>query len=102
MLWSLKTEKNLIGLYINVQIKQVTNQNTGIGGGIDSLYEYMLKSYILFGEAYLLDIFDKSYVALETFVRKGYVFGTSRTDGAHVNSVVESLSAFWPGVQVIN
>ena len=76
------------------------DNKTSIGGGIDSLYEYMLKAHILFGEAGDLVMFAQGYRAVMTYVKEGYIYGTSRMDGSKVNSIVESLSAFWPGLQV--
>lgn len=46
----------------NGQILQgqfVGDLTTGIGAGSDSFYEYLLKSYILFGDPEYLDMFNK-------------------------------------------
>ena len=44
-------------------------QDSGVGAGIDSFYEYMLKAYILFGEPAFLDAFQEAYKAIMTHVR---------------------------------
>ena len=40
---------NLVGTVINVHNAQWMRVESGVGAGIDSYYEYCLKSYILFG-----------------------------------------------------
>lgn len=100
MVWGMRSEKNLIGLYLDVIHKQWTTDKTSIGGGVDSLYEYMLKSHILFGDGDLLDMFQQGYNAVMTYIKDGYIYGTSDIHGNKVNSIVESLSSFWPGMQV--
>jgi len=41
------------------QGQYVGDLTTGIGAGSDSFYEYLLKSYILFGDPEYLDMFNK-------------------------------------------
>lgn len=46
---------------------------SGIGAGIDSFYEYLLKSYILFGEREDLEMFKEMYSSIMKYLRKGSV-----------------------------
>ncbi len=50
-LW-MRREKStgLLGNVIDVETGEWVNKMSGIGAGIDSFYEYLLKSYVLFGE----------------------------------------------------
>lgn len=57
---------NLVGSVINVHNAQWLRVESGVGAGIDSYYEYCLKSYILFG--------DKEYLRRFRLVRAGGVW----------------------------
>ena len=48
---------------------------SGLGAGLDSFYEYMLKSFILFGDAGDLRMFEESYEAIKANLRRGFVMG---------------------------
>jgi ER degradation enhancer, mannosidase alpha-like 1 len=100
-LWSMRSEKNLVAQYLDIEKGEWTNAMTGIGGGVDSMYEYMAKGYVLFGDGALMDSFVDGYAAVENYVKQGILYGTSNINGANLNAVVESLSAFWPGLQVL-
>ena len=50
-----------------------TGQLSGIGAGMDSFYEYLLKSFILFNEVDDLEIFKISYETIKAYLRKGFV-----------------------------
>ena len=54
---------NLVGTVINIHNAEWTRIDSGVGAGIDSYYEYCLKSYILLG--------DKEYLRRFGLVRKG-------------------------------
>jgi len=44
---------------------------SGIGAGLDSVYEYLLKSSILFGDGQQYKMFQDIYSKIQTFLRKG-------------------------------
>ena len=50
---------NLVGTTINIHSGEWTRKDSGVGAGIDSYYEYCLKSYILLGQREYLRRFDK-------------------------------------------
>ncbi len=50
---------NLVGSVINVHSAEWTRVDSGVGAGIDSYYEYCLKSYILLGDRKYLQRFGK-------------------------------------------
>ncbi|KAK2504388.1 hypothetical protein MC885_003199 [Smutsia gigantea] len=39
--------------------------------GLDSFYEYLLKSYILFGEKEDLEMFNAAYHSIQNYLRRG-------------------------------
>ena len=50
-----------------------TSELSGVGAGLDSFYEYMLKSYVLFGEKEDYDMFNTSYTLIQRYLRRGSV-----------------------------
>ena len=50
---------NLVSSVINVHSAEWTRVDSGVGAGIDSYYEYCLKSYILLGDRKYLQRFGK-------------------------------------------
>ena len=50
---------NLVGTTINIHNEEWTRKESGVGAGIDSYYEYCLKSYILLGQPEYLRRFEK-------------------------------------------
>lgn len=49
LLWSKRSPLNLLGNTLDVRSGSWRNPSAGIGSGIDSFYEYTLKSYLVFG-----------------------------------------------------
>ncbi|KZP32890.1 glycoside hydrolase family 47 protein [Athelia psychrophila] len=104
-LWNRKSDIGLVGNTINTWTGAwMQPEITGIGAGIDSFYEYALKWYILSGEHEFLDVWQESYAAVMRYSRAsdGYWFRTVNIHtGDLAYAMVDSLSAFWPGLQVL-
>lgn len=78
---------------------------SGIGAGIDSFFETMLKSHILLGDVDLLEWFEDAYDAIQHHTLHEGVhievnMGTGR-DGPIYSTYVSALQAFWPGLQTL-
>ena len=89
---------------------------SGLGAGIDSFYEYLLKSYILFGEQEDLVMFNEMYQSIMHYLKRGrscrdvfkgsdasnapYYVNVDYATGRLLNYWVDSLSASFAGVQV--
>lgn len=43
-------------------------RDSGVGAGIDSYYEYCLKSYVLLGDGRYLDRFNRHYAAIMKYI----------------------------------
>jgi mannosidase alpha-like ER degradation enhancer 1 len=56
---------------LDIQTGQWTGQLSGIGAGMDSYYEYLFKSFILFNESDDLETFQSSYETIKAYLRKG-------------------------------
>ena len=63
-LWSQRSELDLLGAHLSLKTGAWTQADAGIGRGIDSFYEYMLKGSMLFNEPDYLAMFHDSYHAV--------------------------------------
>ncbi|CAG2103446.1 unnamed protein product [Medioppia subpectinata] len=89
----------LVGNHINVDDGKWTATESGIGGGVDSYFEYLVKGAMLLQMPQLMDIFYENYRAINKYIKKEdwYVW-VSMTSGAPTMPIFQSLEAFWPGV----
>ncbi|XP_054724208.1 ER degradation-enhancing alpha-mannosidase-like protein 1 [Uloborus diversus] len=113
-LWELRSENTgLLGNVIDVQSGEWVGQMSGIGAGLDSFYEYLLKSYILFGEKDDFNMFNETYHTIKRYMRKGrphcnqgygehplYV-NVNMIDGTTLTLWIDSLQAAFAGIQVL-
>ncbi|KAI0649989.1 alpha-mannosidase [Trametes meyenii] len=104
-LWNRRSDIGLVGNTINIFTGQWTHPEVnGIGAGIDSFYEYALKWYIMSGEVEFLDVWQDSYASVMRYSRSpnGYWYrNVNMNSGDAQYATVDSLSAFWPGLQVL-
>nr|GMC60392.1 alpha-mannosidase I MNS5 isoform X1 [Ipomoea batatas] len=101
-LWSMRSSLNLLGTTLDVATGEWIEFSTGIGAGVDSFYEYLVKAYILFGRDEFWKMFQSAYLAVQKYFRHGpwYHDADMRT-GKATYWQLTSLQAFWPGVQVL-
>lgn len=76
----------------------------GIGAGIDSYYEYLLKAYVLLGDQSYFDKFEKHYDSIMSRLRYGpfILTGNMEQPNIIVRQYIDSLQMFWPGLQVLH
>ncbi|CEG65919.1 Putative ER degradation enhancer, mannosidase alpha-like 1 [Rhizopus microsporus] len=102
--WNRRSHLSLMGNVIDIQTGNWIHTASSTGAGIDSVFEYMLKAYILFGEDEYLDMFEEAYRALMIYVRdsSGYIYrNVHMSTGSLMSYWIDSLSAFFPGLQVL-
>lgn len=101
-LWSMRSPLNLLGTTLDVMTGEWIEYSSGIGAGVDSFYEYLVKAYILFGSDELWEMFHSAYVAVQKYFRHGpwYHEADMRT-GKATYWQLTSLQAFWPGLQTL-
>lgn len=113
-LWELRSKKTgLLGNVIDVQTGEWVGYMSGVGAGLDSFYEYLLKAYILFGEKQDYLMFNETYSTIKRYMRKGrphcnhgygehplYV-NVNMIDGTTLTLWIDSLQAAFAGVQVL-
>ncbi|KAJ7700003.1 glycoside hydrolase family 47 protein [Mycena rosella] len=104
-IWNRRTDIGLVGNTINIRTGAwTTPEVSGIGAGIDSFHEYALKWYIMSGDVEFLDVWDDSYAAIMRWSRApdGFWYRpVNMNSGDTAYFTVDSLSAFWPGLQVL-
>lgn len=105
-LWSMRSPLDLLGTKLDVVTGKWIDHSSGIGAGIDSFYEYLVKAHILFGRDEFWKMFQSAYIAVQRFIRYDNVsFIRYKTvdmrTGEEINNHLSSLQAFWPGLQVL-
>ncbi|KAF0299750.1 ER degradation-enhancing alpha-mannosidase-like protein 1 [Amphibalanus amphitrite] len=114
ILWSLRSQvTGLTGNTVNVDSGRWTSNLSGLGAGMDSFYEYLLKSFVMFGNAEDYERFAEIYDKIKIFMRKGrarcnsgtgdhpmYV-NVDMTNGNTLTAWVDSLQAAFPAVQLL-
>ncbi|KAJ2454991.1 hypothetical protein EV183_001095 [Coemansia sp. RSA 2336] len=104
-MWAARSKTNLFGNVYDLQQQIWTQPIAGISAGVDSIYEYMFKSYVYFGNQEYLHMFEAAYSALLQYSRDttgGYAFyNVHMRTGEITSSWVDALSAFFPGLMVL-
>ena len=99
-LLAMRSPLGLFGNTLTVDRAQWTNANAGIGAGVDSFYEYLLKSYVLLGSRKYLHAFDAAYGAVLRHLRHGHWYiEADMNSGAPQHLQFQSLHSFFPGLQ---
>jgi hypothetical protein len=104
-LYARRSKLGLVGEEIDVESGQWKSPNSHVGGGIDSYYEYLLKSAILFGDRDCAEMSRASLAALDTHLAdeaRGLWYGqVDMNTGARTASEFGALHAFLPVVLVL-
>ncbi|KZC08010.1 ER degradation-enhancing alpha-mannosidase-like 2 [Dufourea novaeangliae] len=94
-----KSNIGLVGNHVDVLTGHWTAQDSGIGAGVDSYFEYLAKGTLLFQDPLLATIFHEHKAAIEKYIRRAdWHLWVSMTKGQVTLPVFQSLDAYWPGV----
>ncbi|CAG9563267.1 unnamed protein product [Danaus chrysippus] len=94
-----KSPIGLVGNHIDVMTGRWTAQDAGIGGGVDSYYEYLVKGAILLERPELMSMFMEARVAIDKHLRKEDWYVWASMLRGHVTlPVYQSLDSYWPGL----
>jgi mannosidase alpha-like ER degradation enhancer 2 len=97
----------LVGEWINVENGEWTNTDSHISGAIDSYYEYLLKSWILFGDVECKQMWENSIVAINKYLADDNAVGNKSelwyghadmNTGIRKATTYGALDAFFPAV----
>jgi len=98
-----RSEIGLIGDIIDVETGEWVSTQSHICAGVDSYYEYLFKSYKLFGDDELGEIWQNSIDKVNNYLPEMYDGNLwyGRVDmntGEHVSSVITLYDAFFPAI----
>jgi mannosidase alpha-like ER degradation enhancer 2 len=92
-IYEMRLAEGLVGSHIDVMEKKWSKEGlgkfTGIGSGVDSFYEYLLKSYLLFGDKESLDMFEQFYSAIKANLKQGPWYVSVNVDNFKVIMATE-------------
>ncbi|RWS28394.1 ER degradation-enhancing alpha-mannosidase-like protein 2 [Leptotrombidium deliense] len=93
---------DLVGNHINTTDGRWTALDSGIGAGIDSYFEYLVKGSMLLQMPELMDMFEVYYKAINKYMRRDdWHLVVQMSSGLATMPIFQSLEAFWPGLLVL-
>ncbi|KAF7669544.1 hypothetical protein LDENG_00155430 [Lucifuga dentata] len=104
VLWERRQRgSDLVGTVINIHNGEWIRRDSGVGAGIDSYYEYLMKAYILLGDSVYLERFNIHYSAIMKYISQPPLLLNVHMHNptVSVRSWMDSLLAFFPGLQVL-
>ncbi len=106
-LYNRRSPIGLVGSGINVETGAWTDPSSHISGLIDSYYEYLLKSWLLFGDKDCQRMWNASLTALKKYVEddgpNGLWYATvDMNTGTRTATHFGALDAFFPGVLALS
>uniref|UniRef100_A0A8D9EQC7 alpha-1,2-Mannosidase n=6 Tax=Cacopsylla melanoneura TaxID=428564 RepID=A0A8D9EQC7_9HEMI len=113
-LWSVRDKNTgLLGNVINAASGQWIGKLSGLGAGLDSFYEYLIKAFILFGDNEDYAMFDEMYKTIKLYMRRGRAqcnhgegghplfVNVDMSTGELYSTWIDSLQASFAGIQVL-
>jgi mannosidase alpha-like ER degradation enhancer 2 len=102
-LYSRRSKLGLVGSTINVETGKWIDTTSHIGGGIDSYYEYLLKSWLLFGDKDCQRMWKASIKSVNKYLADNTKTGlwyaeVDMNTGKRVSTKFGALDAFFPAV----
>jgi ER degradation enhancer, mannosidase alpha-like 2 len=98
-----KSKIGLVGSTIDVETGEWINKKSHISGGIDSYYEYLIKSYILFGDKDFKKMYDESMKAVNKYLYdenegRFWYCVVDMDKGEKLSTTYGALDAFMPAM----
>jgi mannosidase alpha-like ER degradation enhancer 2 len=102
-LYNHRSKIGLVGSSINVETGNWIDTTSHISGGIDSYYEYLLKSWLLFEDKDCKKMWESSVKAVNKYLadntRNGLWYGQADMNtGKRISTQYGALDAFFPAV----
>lgn len=106
-LYNRRSLLNLVGSRINVNTGDWIDSSSHLSGGIDSYYEYLLKSAFLFGDTSFIRMWNTSLGAINKYLawdtETGAWYGVvNMYTGARQESYTGALDAFFPAMLALS
>ncbi|XP_076471092.1 ER degradation-enhancing alpha-mannosidase-like protein 2 [Babylonia areolata] len=99
-LWKHRSAIGLLGNHVDVATGKWTALDSGIGGGVDSYFEYLVKGSFMFNIPELLEMFREYEKHIVAHVKRDdwYLWANMKKGGITL-PLFTSLDAYWPGIQ---
>lgn len=98
-LWNARSSIGLVGNHIDVETGKWTALDSGIGAGVDSYYEYLVKGSILLQKPDLMAMLNAYRRPITKYLLKDdWYMWVNMQKGQVTIPVFQSLEAYWPGV----
>ncbi|XP_023654516.1 ER degradation-enhancing alpha-mannosidase-like protein 2 [Paramormyrops kingsleyae] len=99
-LWKTRSDIGLVGNHIDVITSKWVAQDAGIGAGVDSYFEYLVKGSIMLQDEELLSMFLEYNKSIKNYTKfDDWYLWVQMHKGTVSMPVFQSLEAFWPGLQ---
>nr|XP_006639581.2 PREDICTED: ER degradation-enhancing alpha-mannosidase-like protein 2 isoform X1 [Lepisosteus oculatus] len=99
-LWKTRSDIGLVGNHINVVTSKWVAQDAGIGAGVDSYFEYLVKGAIMLQDEELMSMFSEYDKAIRNYTKfDDWYLWVQMHRGTVSMPIFQSLEAFWPGLQ---
>jgi len=97
-LWEHRSTIGLLGNHIDVLKGKWTAIEAGIGAGVDSYYEYLVKGATLLQRPELMRMFKIGRESIDQYLKKDdWHFWVNMKNGQVTMPLFQNLEAFWPG-----
>ncbi len=102
-----RSDIGLIGDIIDVETGEWVSRVSHICAGVDSYYEYLYKSYLMFGDPELKEIWDASIPAVHMYLSHTYQGNlwyarVYMNTGEQLNTIVTLYDAFFPALMALS
>jgi len=99
-LFSHRSKIGLMGNHLDVASGKWIAHDSGIGGGIDSYFEYLVKGALLFNLPHLRSMFDELRKSINKYsaTLSGWYFWANMQKGQVTMPIYQSLESYWPGL----
>ena len=106
-IYNRRSDIGLIGDVIDVETGEWVSNQSHICAGVDSYYEYLYKSYLMFGDKELGKIWDHSIDKINNYMADEYEgrlwYGRANMEsGEIVSSVITLYDAFFPAILALS
>ncbi|KAG9332586.1 hypothetical protein JZ751_014684 [Albula glossodonta] len=99
-LWKTRSDIGLVGNHIDVITSKWVAQDAGIGAGVDSYFEYLVKGAIMLQDEELQSMFLEYDRSIKNYTKfDDWYLWVQMHKGTVSMPVFQSLEAFWPGLQ---
>ncbi|RUS81987.1 hypothetical protein EGW08_010256 [Elysia chlorotica] len=99
-LWKFRSPLGLLGNHIDVSTGKWTAMDSGIGGGVDSYFEYLVKGAIMFNVPEFLHMFREYETSIKRYLKRDdWYMWAHMTKGTISLPLFTSLDGYWPSIQ---